>query len=69
MVDVPEAVVQLLRVPKVLGDDGRRNGLASTKYDGTDGIDLVLGMRLKLINEEAEKLKLLLLLKTLDDIQ
>lgn len=68
MAHTPQAVVQLLRVPEVMRDGGCWNGLASTKHDGTDGLDLLLGTRVKLINEEAEQLELLLLLKTLNDI-
>ncbi|MNP38642.1 hypothetical protein D3C76_1321670 [compost metagenome] len=50
-VDIPEAVVQLLRVPEVKGDHSCRYGIATTKNNGSDCINFLLGMGLKVINK------------------
>jgi hypothetical protein len=62
MVDVRKTFVKFLRVPKVVWNDGRWYGRPSTKHDGSNNLNFLLSMRLKLVNEEAEELKLLLLL-------
>ena len=61
MVNVLEAVVQLLRVPEIDGNHGGWHRIAAAKNDASYGIHLILGVGFKHINEQSEQLEPLLL--------